>query len=139
MSTMLHEMTEDVQTRVRELAYLMWESAGRQQGMAMQYWLLAESEVLSAMKQAAITMMPGSRSEAIKAAPDGDKVVASSEPTPSKTSPKVEAPRREESPVNATASLPASAPVEKPAVAPAKSTAAKAPARKPSTRTKAKA
>ena len=24
--------------RIRELAYLMWESAGRQQGMAMEYW-----------------------------------------------------------------------------------------------------
>ena len=58
MSNDLHQMTQDLQTRIRELAYLMWESAGRQQGMAMEYWLKAESEVMSAL-QAAARMLPG--------------------------------------------------------------------------------
>jgi hypothetical protein len=58
MSNDLHQMTQDLQTRIRELAYLMWESAGRQQGMAMEYWLKAESEVMSAV-QAAARMLPG--------------------------------------------------------------------------------
>jgi Protein of unknown function (DUF2934) len=58
MSNELHQMTQDLQTRIRELAYLMWESAGRQQGMAIEYWLKAESEVLSAL-QAAARMLPG--------------------------------------------------------------------------------
>jgi hypothetical protein len=58
MSNELHQMTQDLQTRIRELAYLMWESAGRQQGMAVEYWLKAESEVLSTL-QAAARMLPG--------------------------------------------------------------------------------
>jgi hypothetical protein len=59
MSNELHQMTQDIQTRIRELAYLMWESAGRQQGMAMEYWLKAESEVLSTLQAAATHMLPG--------------------------------------------------------------------------------
>jgi hypothetical protein len=59
MSNELHQMTQDLQTRIRELAYLMWESAGRQQGMAMEYWLKAESEVLSTLQAAAARMLPG--------------------------------------------------------------------------------
>jgi hypothetical protein len=62
MSNELHEMTQDLQTRIRELAYLMWESAGRQQGMAMEYWLKAQSEVLSTLQAAAASMLPGTRS-----------------------------------------------------------------------------
>jgi Protein of unknown function (DUF2934) len=62
MSNELHQMTQDLQTRIRELAYLMWESAGRQQGMAMEYWLKAESEVLSTLQAAATSMLPGTRS-----------------------------------------------------------------------------
>lgn len=60
MSNTLQEMTLDLQTRIRELAYLMWESAGRHQGMAIEYWLKAESEVLTAMEAAAARVMPGS-------------------------------------------------------------------------------
>jgi DUF2934 family protein len=60
MSNDLHQMTQDLQTRIRELAYLMWESAGRQHGAAMEYWLKAESEVLSTL-QAAARILPGAK------------------------------------------------------------------------------
>lgn len=47
----------DVQQRIHHLAYLMWESAGRQQNMALQYWLNAEREVISSIQAAADVMM----------------------------------------------------------------------------------
>jgi hypothetical protein len=59
MSTEIRNLAKDIQDRVRELAYLMWDSAGRQHGMAMEYWLAAEREVLSTMQAAAERMMPG--------------------------------------------------------------------------------
>jgi len=52
-SNTVTEMCESVQQRIRDLAYLMWESAGRQHGLAMQYWLAAEKEVLGIMLAAA--------------------------------------------------------------------------------------
>lgn len=64
MTNTLQEMTRDMQARVRELAYMMWESAGRQHGMAMEYWLKAESEVMSTLQAAASKMMPGSLAHA---------------------------------------------------------------------------
>ena len=57
MSNQFQDMTEGMQTKIRELAYLMWESAGRQQGMAMEYWLKAETEVLSTLQAAAARMI----------------------------------------------------------------------------------
>jgi hypothetical protein len=64
MSNRFIELTQDIQDRIREIAYLMWESAGRQHGMAMQYWLAAEQEVVSTLQAAAGRMMPGSASPA---------------------------------------------------------------------------
>ena len=52
VSNALTEMAEGVQQRIRDLAYLMWESAGRQHGLAMQYWLAAEKEVVEVMQAA---------------------------------------------------------------------------------------
>jgi hypothetical protein len=66
MSNDLHQMTQDLQTRIRELAYLMWESAGRQQGMAMEYWLKAESEVMSALRAAARILPGGTTAKSTK-------------------------------------------------------------------------
>lgn len=57
MSNKLQEMTQDMQARISEVAYMMWESAGRQQGMAMEFWLKAEQEVLSTLQAAANHMM----------------------------------------------------------------------------------
>ncbi len=36
--------------RIRELAHVMWESAGRQQGAALDFWLAAERHVLTVMR-----------------------------------------------------------------------------------------
>src|SRR5512144_1596218 len=84
MSNDLHQMTQDLQTRIRELAYLMWESAGRQQGMAMEYWLKAESEVMSAL-QAAARMLPGgttAKSTKTEAEPGSSVSAIDVEPAP---------------------------------------------------------
>lgn len=86
MSNDLHQMTQDLQTRIRELAYLMWESAGRQHGAAMEYWLKAESEVLSTL-QAAARILPGAKpakstkTEAEPRTPVGNPAIAV-EPAP---------------------------------------------------------
>lgn len=37
---------EELQRRIREVAYLMWEAAGWQHGRALEFWLAAEREVL---------------------------------------------------------------------------------------------
>lgn len=58
MANRFSELTQDIQDRIREIAYLMWESAGRQHGMAMEYWLSAEQEVLSTLQAAAHRMLP---------------------------------------------------------------------------------
>lgn len=58
MPNSMHQMTQDIQTRIRELAYMMWESAGRHQGMAMDYWLAAEKEVMSTFQAAAGMWLP---------------------------------------------------------------------------------
>jgi hypothetical protein len=58
MTNRFSELTQDIQDRIREIAYLMWESAGRQHGMAMEYWLSAEQEVLSTLQAAAHRMLP---------------------------------------------------------------------------------
>jgi len=59
VNTDILALVKDIQDRVREVAYLMWESAGRHHGMAMEYWLQAEREVITTMQGAAERMMPG--------------------------------------------------------------------------------
>lgn len=68
MSNILQEMAESIQGRIRQVAYIMWESAGRQHGMAMDYWLAAEREVLTTMQSAAERLMP-SEAKADQTAP----------------------------------------------------------------------
>ena len=48
--------------KVRELAECMWELAGRQYGMAQDYWLSAERHVLAMMHAATALPPPGSLS-----------------------------------------------------------------------------
>ncbi|MGZ9032805.1 MAG: DUF2934 domain-containing protein [Rhodospirillales bacterium] len=67
-------LVKDIQDRVREVAYLMWESAGRQHGMAMEYWLSAEREVITTMQSAAERMMPGQAQGAGEAMADAAPV-----------------------------------------------------------------
>ncbi len=50
-------MNNEFEERVREMAYMMWESAGRQYGMAMDYWLKAEQEVMRTMTAATQSAM----------------------------------------------------------------------------------
>ena len=46
--------SQEIQDRIRELAHSMWESAGRLQGLATEYWVAAEKEVLATMRAAAV-------------------------------------------------------------------------------------
>jgi hypothetical protein len=66
MSVDVKNFAQDVQDRIRDLACLMWESAGKQQNMALQYWLRAEQEILSSMQAATEILLPakGQREEA---------------------------------------------------------------------------
>jgi translation initiation factor IF-2 len=49
---------QDMQDQIRELAYMMWEAAGRQQGMALEYWVAAERALLATLQAAADRMLP---------------------------------------------------------------------------------
>jgi len=78
MSKEIENMTQEIQDKISELAYLMWESAGRQQGMAMNYWLAAEKDILTTMQVAAETVIPAEQKapKAGKAAPAKAKPAA---------------------------------------------------------------
>ncbi len=126
MSEKTKKIAEDVQARIREAAYLMWESAGRQHGMAVDYWLAAEHHVLSTVEAAASLMRPKARQtsedkhEASASTPAKPPQAAPAEP-PSKPEPKPEpksaapAPQqREPTPTASAAPKPAAAPVQTP-------------------------
>lgn len=68
MNDDIKKMSQDIQNRIGEMAYLMWESAGRQQGMAMEYWLAAEKEVLTTAQKAAERMVPTEKKASAKTA-----------------------------------------------------------------------
>lgn len=55
--------SQEIQDRIRELAHAMWESAGRLHGLATEYWLAAEKEVLATMRAAAERLTPGEKPE----------------------------------------------------------------------------
>jgi hypothetical protein len=55
--------SQDTQDRIRELAHSMWEWAGRQQDMALHYWVAAEKEVLATLRAAADKLMPEEKPE----------------------------------------------------------------------------
>ena len=67
MNNSITKMTQDVQDRIRDVAYLMWEAAGHQQELAMQYWLAAEKDVLAAMGAAATKLTPKQEAAAASA------------------------------------------------------------------------
>ena len=72
-------MEKEMEDRVREMAYLMWEQAGRQMGMAAEFWLAAEREVLKTMSAMAGACAPSTpaEAEAVRAEP-----AAAPEPKP---------------------------------------------------------
>lgn len=80
MNTDITALVKDIQDRVSEVAYMMWESAGRHHGMAMEYWLAAEREVISTMQAAAERMMPGQAHGGSVEASDVAPVSQTSEP-----------------------------------------------------------
>jgi hypothetical protein len=47
--------------RIRDLAHCMWDSAGRQYGLALDYWLSAERHVLTMMRAASGTATPSTK------------------------------------------------------------------------------
>ena len=55
--------SQEIQDRIRELAHSMWEWAGRQQDMALHYWVAAEKEVLATIRAATDKLMPGEKPE----------------------------------------------------------------------------
>ena len=66
--------SQEIQDRIRELAHSMWEWAGRQQDMALHYWVAAEKEVLATMRAAAERLTLGEKPE--KAAEPETEVAA---------------------------------------------------------------
>lgn len=128
MSKTLQEMTLDFQARIQELAYLMWEQAGQQQGTAVQYWLEAEKQALAAMHAATSHVISGLREPAAPAeagttpaaAEAPDAPLASAPPAAAAGEP-LPAPSVQEAP-------PPAAPPAEAAVPPAKPRAARKPA-----------
>jgi hypothetical protein len=91
MGKSFQEIAENIQERIRQVAYLMWESAGRQHGMAMEYWLAAESDVLKTMQAAAESLMPSEAKENPKPAIPVAQALAApvAEPAPAAPAPAV--------------------------------------------------
>jgi hypothetical protein len=58
----------EIEDRIREAAYLMWEQAGRVSDMAQEYWVAAEKEVLAAWRTATKKVLPGEKPEKAKEA-----------------------------------------------------------------------
>jgi hypothetical protein len=58
-----HPQPDEIHRRISELAYLLWEAGGRRHDHALEYWLVAEHEVLSAIEL---------RTEQVLAWPDAD-------------------------------------------------------------------
>jgi hypothetical protein len=79
VNTDILALVKDIQDRVREVAYLMWESAGRQHGMALEYWLSAEREVITTMQAASDRMMPAPVRDGEEAPPDAAAVSQASD------------------------------------------------------------
>ena len=72
--------SQEIQDRIRELAHSMWEWAGRQQDMALHYWVAAEKEVLATMRAAADKLMPGEKPEKVEESTADAATAAPSEP-----------------------------------------------------------
>lgn len=125
MTGSLQDMAADVQARIREVAYLMWESAGRQHGMAVEYWLAAEREVINFMQAATGRIALAGSSKEAEAQPETS--AATAVPTASAPSPAaVEPPAKT---ISSEASSAEASPAEKsPSAAPATSPAAAKPA-----------
>jgi hypothetical protein len=86
--------SQEIQDRIRELAHSMWEWAGRQQDMALHYWVVAEKEVLATLRAAADKLVPGEPEKAEKSITDAAKPAPSEPPGPAEAA--VEPPSKTE-------------------------------------------
>jgi hypothetical protein len=68
-----HDRENDLQKRTREVAYMLWESAGRHHGRALDYWLAAESEVLTLARTGGERMPDSSASTSPDETPEQTK------------------------------------------------------------------
>ena len=75
--------SQEIQDRIRELAHSMWEWAGRQQDMALHYWVAAEKELLATVRAAADKLMPGEKPEKAEESTADADTAAPSEPSKS--------------------------------------------------------
>ena len=52
-------MDKSLERRIRERAYEIWNTTGRQPGQADQHWLMAELEVLTTLMAEQVAPQPG--------------------------------------------------------------------------------
>lgn len=135
MSADMKNLTKNVQDRIRDLAYLMWESAGRQQNVALQYWLNAEREISSSIQAATDVMIsaPTQRQEAVQK-PAEPSPVDEIEARQDKARPGKEGATQAAGKKLALAESAASQPIETAGKAQAKAAATEAPGEKPAIR-----
>ncbi len=62
------KIAEDTQAKIRERAYLLWESAGRPDGRSDEFWMLAMQEVIASPSMVT-PEKPKAKKAAAKAAP----------------------------------------------------------------------
>jgi len=80
----IQKQGEEMQGRIRDLAYTLWESAGKQQGMAMEYWLQAEKEVMSTVQRVAAAAMPKTTPRKAAPAPKASTAKPAAKKTPTR-------------------------------------------------------
>ena len=89
---------QEIEDRIREVAYLMWESAGRLSDMAHEYWVAAEKEVLATWRKVTEQVVPSEKPEKAKEPEaEASKPAPSEAPKPAKaaTKPAARAPKLE--------------------------------------------
>ncbi len=84
------KITEDTQAKVRERAYLLWESAGRPEGRSDEFWMLAMQEVFASPSM----VTPDKPKKAAAKKPAAKKTVAKAAATPTKKEPAKKAPAK---------------------------------------------
>ena len=79
----------EIEDRIREVAYLMWERAGHLSDMAHEYWVAAEKEVSATWRKATEQVLPGEKPKKAEEPKAKARETAPSEaPKPSKATAK---------------------------------------------------
>lgn len=66
-------MSQNIQDRIREEAYYMWQSNGCPDGMDMEYWLCAEQNILNGTKKKTATKKSAAKKSAVAVVSDKPK------------------------------------------------------------------